>query len=445
MTDDVSSERRASHDSLDAEGIFYRRDGELWCEGLALSRIAGAVGTPCYVYSETAIRRRYAAFRSAFEDLDARIFYSVKANHNLAVLRLMRDLGAGVDVVSGGELHRAKLAGYGGVDIIFGGVGKRDDELTEALAAGVLLFNVESETELRRLDALAADRGVRAPIAVRVNPGVVSETHGYTQTGHYRTKFGVAWEDARSLYELAAALGNLEPVGIDAHIGSQILSLEPYRQAIQRLAEIADGLIRSGIGLRYFDIGGGFGLRHDGGPGLQPAGVAEVLKEATAGLEVSHLLEPGRWLIAPAGALLARVLYVKRLGDRLYYVTDTGSNDFLRPSYYDAYHPIAPLRAREGEVVADVVGPICETGDFLGRQRSLSPLEEGDLVAVGYAGAYGFVMSSNYNSRPRAAEVMVRGDEFRVVRRRETLAELVAAEEFGDYMERDWPHTTLRR
>lgn len=430
MTDSgASGERQASRGSLDSEGIFYRREGELFCEGLALSEIADGVGTPCYVYSETAIRRRYEAFRAAFAALDARIYYSVKANHNLAVLRLMRDLGAGVDVVSGGELHRAKLAGYRGAEIVFGGVGKRDDELAEALAAGVLLFNVESESELRRLDALAAERGATAAIAVRVNPGVVSETHGYTQTGHYRTKFGVAWEDARRVYELAAGLGNVEPAGIDAHIGSQILSLEPYRQAIQRLAGIAGDLMRGGIRLRYFDIGGGFGLRHDGGPGFEPATVAEVLREATAGLGVTHLLEPGRWLIAPAGALLARVLYVKRLGDRLYYVTDTGSNDFLRPSYYDAYHPIEPLRARHGEELADVVGPICETGDFLGRERTLPPLQEGDFVAVGYAGAYGFVMSSNYNSRPRAAEVMVSGDAFRVVRRRETLADLVAAEE----------------
>lgn len=429
MTDEVSRGGQGVRGSLDSEGIFQRRQGELWCEEVPLSRIAADVGTPCYVYSETAIRERYEAFRSAFAALEARVFYSVKANHNLEVLRLMRDLGAGVDVVSGGELYRARLAGFGGEDIIFGGVGKRDDELGDALSAGVSLVNVESEGELRRLNAVAAAGGVRAPVAVRVNPGVVSETHGYTQTGHYRTKFGVAWQDAERLYELAAGLGHVEPLGIDVHIGSQILSIEPYRQAIGRLAEVAAAVIRRGIPLRYFDIGGGFGLRHDGGPGLEPGAVADILREATAGLGVTHLLEPGRWLIAPAGALLARVLYVKRLGDRLYYVTDTGSNDFLRPSYYDAYHPIEPLRAGEGAAeVADVVGPICETGDFLGRERSLPRLAEGDLVAVGYAGAYGFVMSSNYNSRPRAAEVMVRGDAFRVVRRRETPADLVAAE-----------------
>jgi len=408
---------------------FQSRDGTLWCEDVPLPRIADEIGTPCYVYSETAIRQRYAAFSAAFAGLDARVFYSVKANSNLSLLRLIRSLGGGVDVVSVGELYRAELSGFAGPDIIFGGVGKRADEIEAALDVGVLLINVESEGELRRLNEVAGKVGTRAPVSLRVNPGVEPNTHAYTQTGHYRTKFGVALEDAPELYRLAAGLESVEPVGIDSHIGSQILSPAPYREAILRLADLARRIRDDGIDIRYFDIGGGYGLQHDGDDQFDLATLAEPLGEVAADLGVTCLMEPGRWLVAPAGVLLARVLYTKRLGDKLYYVTDTGSNDFLRPSYYNAYHPIQPVRARDGSTVADIVGPVCETGDFLGRDRSVPPLAEGDLIAVGFAGAYGFVMSSNYNSRPRAAEVMVCGDDFRIIRRRETLDDLVSAEQ----------------
>jgi diaminopimelate decarboxylase len=411
---------------------FHERDGELWCEEVPLSRIADEVGTPCYVYSETGVRQRYEMFSAAFTGVASRIFYSVKANHNLALLRLLRELGAGADVVSVGELYRVQLSGFQGSDIIFGGVGKRVDELEAALSAEVLIINVESEGELRRLNDVAGARGMQAPLAIRVNPGVEPDTHAYTQTGHYRTKFGVALEDAPELYDLAASLDHVKPVGIDAHIGSQILTTAPYREAILRLADLVRRVHESGVGLRYFDIGGGYGLEQHGDAEFDLATLAEPLGQVSSELGLTCLLEPGRWLVAPAGVLLATVLYTKRLGDRLYYVTDTGSNDFLRPSYYNAYHPIEPVRRRSGSTVADVVGPICETGDFLGRQRPIPPLSEGDLIAVGYAGAYGFVMSSNYNSRPRAAEVMVQGDTFRMVRRRETLADLVAAEQNED-------------
>lgn len=411
---------------------FHERDGELCCEGVPLSRIADEVGTPCYVYSETAVRQRYEMFSTAFTGIESRVFYSVKANHNLALLRLVRELGAGADVVSVGELYRVQLSGFQGPDIVFGGVGKRMDELEAALTAEALIINVESEGELRQLNDVAGARGMQAPVAIRVNPGVEPDTHVYTQTGHYRTKFGVALEDAADLYDLAASLEHVEPVGIDAHIGSQILTAAPYREAIFRLADLARRVLKAGVGLRFFDIGGGYGLEQHGDAEFDLATLAEPLGEVASALGLTCLLEPGRWLVAPAGVLLASVLYTKRLGDRLYYVTDTGSNDFLRPSYYDAYHLIEPVRRRSGSTVADIVGPICETGDFLGRERSVPPLFEGDLIAVGYAGAYGFVMSSNYNSRLRAAEVMVRDDTFRVVRRRETLADLVAAEEVED-------------
>lgn len=413
-----------------ASALFHERSGEIWCEGVPLSRIGEAVGTPCYVYSAGVLRERYRRLADAFRGTRHRVFYSVKANHNLGVLGVFRRLGAGADIVSGGELHRVRRAGFAGRDVVFGGVGKTPAELAAGLDAGVLLFNVESAGELRRLNASAESRGARAPIALRVNPGVTAETHAYTQTGHYATKFGVAWEEVEALYVEAAGLPGVDPIGIDVHIGSQILSPEPYRAAIGRVVELAERVRRRGIALRYLDVGGGFGVPYDGGAELDVGAVAAALGASASALDLECLLEPGRWLVAPAGVLLARVLDVKRLGERLYYVTDTGSNDFVRPSYYGAVHPIEPVRRAPVDSVADVVGPICETGDFLGRERRLPALREGDLLAVGFAGAYGFAMSSNYNSRPRAAEVIVDGDDWRIARRRETVEDLVAAESF---------------
>jgi diaminopimelate decarboxylase len=410
-------------------GCLNERDGELWCEGVRLSEIGDAVGTPCYVYSETSVRGRYAALSEAFAGVPSRIFYSVKANHNRALLGVFRELGAGADVVSLGELTRARRAGFAGADIVFGGVGKRRDELEAALADGLLMINVESESELRALSDLAAVRGVRAPVGIRVNPGIEAGGHAYTRTGHYRTKFGVAWEDAEALYELVAGLDGIEPVGIDAHIGSQIFSSEPYRRVLERLRELVLAIRARGHDVRYLDIGGGFGVPHEGGGGLDLQAVGEAAGAVAAELGLSVLIEPGRWLVAPAGILLARVLYAKQLGDRRFYVTDTGSNDFVRPSYYGAYHPVEAVRRAPTAGVADIVGPVCEAGDFLGLACEVPPLQEGDLLAVLFAGAYGFVMSSNYNSRPRAAEVLVRADGFRVVRRRETIDELMAAEQ----------------
>lgn len=416
----------------DFPDCLHERDGELCCEGVRLSEIGAAVGTPCYVYSETAVRARYAALAKAFEGVPARVFYSVKANHNRAVLEMFRDVGAGADVVSLGELARARRAGFAGDDIIFGGVGKRSDELEAALAEDVFMVNVESESELRALNELAVARGASARVAVRVNPGIEAGGHAYTRTGHYKTKFGVAWEDAEGLYELAAGLSGIEPIGVDAHIGSQIFSAEPYRQVMQRLGELVGAVRARGIELRYLDIGGGFGVSHEGGAGIDLQAVGDAARAVATEFELTLLVEPGRWLVAPAGILLARVLYAKQLGDQCYYVTDTGSNDLVRPSYYSAYHPVEVVRRAPATEVADIVGPVCEAGDFLALGCQLPPLQEGDLLAVLFAGAYGFVMSSNYNSRPRAAEVLASGDRYRVVRRRETIEELMAAEEPED-------------
>jgi diaminopimelate decarboxylase len=413
-------------------GNLHERGGELWCDGVRLSEIGEAVGTPCYVYSETTVRRRYAALAEAFEGVPSRVFYSVKANHNRAVLRVFRELGAGADVVSLGELIRARHAGFSGTDMVFGGVGKRVDELEAALAEGVLMINVESESELRALSELAVARGARAPVAIRVNPGIEAGGHAYTRTGHYKTKFGVAWEDAAALYELAARLDGIEPVGVDAHLGSQISSAEPYRQVLERLGELVRAIRARGHDVRYLDMGGGFGVPHEGGAGLDVRAVGKAAAAVAGELGLTVFIEPGRWLVAPAGVLLARVLYVKKLGERRFYVTDTGSNDLVRPSYYSAYHPVEAVRRAPAAGVADVVGPVCEAGDFLALGCPMPALRAGDLLAVLFAGAYGHVMSSNYNSRPRAAEVLVRDDRYQVVRRRETIDELMAAEESPD-------------
>jgi diaminopimelate decarboxylase len=411
---------------------LHQRNGELWCEGVRLSEIGDSVGTPCYVYSETTVRRRFAVLAEAFEGIPARVFYSVKANHNRALLRVFRDLGAGADVVSLGELVRARRAGFAGADIVFGGVGKRLDELEAALAEDVFMINVESASELRALSELAVARNARARVAVRVNPGIEAGGHAYTRTGHYKTKFGVAWEDAEALYELAADLDGIEPIGVDAHLGSQIFSAEPYGRVLERLGELVKAIRGSGIELRYLDIGGGFGVPYEGGAGIDLPAVGDAARAVAAEFELTLLVEPGRWLVAPAGVLLARVLYAKQLGEQRYYVTDTGSNDLVRPSYYSAYHPVEVVRRAPATDVADIVGPVCEAGDFLALGCEVPPLREGDLLAVLFAGAYGLVMSSNYNSRPRAAEVLVHADRYRVVRRRETIEELMAAEELDD-------------
>ena len=420
--------RGESGPALERVGGLREADGELWCEGVRLAEIAAAFGTPSFVYSEATIRQRYASFAAAFDQVPCRVCFSAKANHNLSILRLMRELGAGLDVVSLGELYRARQAGFAGPEIVFGGVGKRVDELEAALSAAVLMINVESEGEVRRLDRLAARLGVRAPLAVRVNPGVEAGKHSFTQTGHYKTKFGVAWEAAVGLYQLISDLANVEAVGIDAHIGSQILSAEPYQRTLLRLDALLADLGGRGIKLEYLDIGGGFGVAYEGEEEIDLASVATVAAQVCSKFDLTCIVEPGRWLIAPAGLLLTRVQYVKKLGEQTYCVTDAGSNDFLRPSYYGARHPIEAVRRGAPAIVADVVGPVCETGDFLGRDCSLPEIHEDDLLAVLYAGAYGAVMSSNYNSRPRAAEVLVDGAVAHLVRRREEVPELFAGE-----------------
>ena len=409
---------------------FHRAGGPLRCEDVDISAIADAVGTPVFIYSAGEIRSQYEALNAALSRARHRIHYSVKANSNLAVLALLRSLGAGVDIVSGGELYRAKTAGFTGADIVFSGVGKTDAELLEALAAQVKLVNVESEGELRRLSALAAGQGARAPVALRVNPEVTIETpHRYTRTGGRGDKFGIPYDLALEVGRLALELPGIALQGLDMHIGSQIQDITPYRSGVQRLLGLADDLRRAGATqLRYLDVGGGLAVTYDAeaAANVQSFATAMVGAAAESGLEL--IVEPGRYLVGNAGALITRVLDRKHSGGKSYVVVDAGMNDLLRPSHYHAFHRIEAVSPRGGTEVADVVGPVCESGDFLALDRKIDAAMPGDLMAVRSAGAYGYSMASNYNSRPRAAEVLVDGDRFAVISARESYPDLIRQE-----------------
>ncbi|HEY8470067.1 MAG TPA: diaminopimelate decarboxylase [Longimicrobiales bacterium] len=411
---------------------FHYRDGKLYCEGVPAEELVAAFGTPLYVYSRQGIVRRFRELDRAFAPLDRLIAYSVKANGNLAILRLLAAEGAGADIVSGGELYRALAAGVPADRIVFSGVGKTVTEMAAALEAGVYGFNVESEGELRALSELASAMGVTAPVALRINPDIESPTpHHYTRTGHRATKFGIPSEDARRLYHLAAELPGLRVRGIDVHIGSQIVEAEPYRQALLHVLEHVEVLRSDGIALEYLDLGGGFGVAYDEGEAESDAQqLAELVAPLMAPSGLRLVLEPGRYIVGRAGVLLTRVLYIKDMGPRTFVITDAGMNDLLRPSHYSSYHRVDPAERHpeRGTIRADVVGPICESGDFLALDREIERPAEGELLAVGTVGAYGFSMASTYNARPRPAEVLVDGETFRLIRRRETYEDLVRGE-----------------
>ncbi len=414
------------------EDPFRFARGKLHCEDVSVEELVAAYGTPLYVYSRNTIVDRFRELDRAFEDADRLIAYSVKANGNLSVLRLLAAEGAGADIVSGGELHRALLAGIPADRIVFSGVGKSVAEMAAALEAGIYGFNVESEGELRALSALAAAAGRDAPIALRINPDIESPTpHAYTRTGHRATKFGIPSEDALRLYRLAAKLPGIRVRGVDVHIGSQILDVEPYRRALVHVLELVEAIRREGIALEYLDLGGGFGVAYDDGSDAMAAEFARTLLPHVAGTGLRLVLEPGRYIVGPAGALLTRVLYIKEMGGKTFVITDAGMNDLLRPSHYAGYHGVEPAeRHPEREVIRlDVVGPVCETGDFLALDRPLERPAEGELLAIRTAGAYGFSMASQYNARVRPAEVLVDGSTFRLIRRRETYEDLVRGEE----------------
>ncbi len=410
------------------ERPFRYGGGELCCEGVALADIAERYGTPTYIYSAGAIRSAYAALDAAFAALPHRVCYSVKANPNLAVCSLLAGLGAGADVTSGGELARALRAGFQPSSIVLAGVGKSREEMQQALAAGIGLFSVESEGELRLLSEVAQTMRLRAPVALRVNPDVDPRTHPYITTGLARNKFGVPLSDARYLYDLAGQLPGISISGVGMHIGSQIEDLIPMIEATRSLAALARDLLGAGHPLRYLDIGGGFAIPYGEEMPDPPVRLAREIEPLVRSLGLTLLTEPGRSLVGGAGALLLRVLYRKRNGARKFIIADGGMNALLRPSLYGARHKLLPVREGAGETEADVVGPVCESADFLSRDVPVPDVQPDELLAVLDAGAYGFAMSSEYNGRPRPAEVLIDRGVACLVRRRQTYDEMMALE-----------------
>ncbi|KAB5622632.1 diaminopimelate decarboxylase [Pseudomonas sp. MH2] len=407
---------------------FNYRDGELFAEGVALSAIAERFGTPTYVYSRAHIEGQYRSYTDALQGVEHLVCFAVKANSNLGVLNLLARLGAGFDIVSGGELERVLAAGGRADRVVFSGVGKTREDMRRALEVGVHCFNVESTDELERLQVVAAEMGKVAPVSLRVNPDVDAGTHPYISTGLKENKFGIAIADAEAIYVRAAQLPNLDVVGVDCHIGSQLTTVDPFLDALDRLLDLVDRLADCGIHLRHLDLGGGVGVRYRD---EQPPLVADYIKairERVGARDLALVFEPGRYIVANGGVLLTRVEYLKHTEHKDFAIIDAAMNDLIRPALYQAWMGVSAVKPREGEGRAyDLVGPICETGDFLAKDRQLN-LAEGDLLAVQSAGAYGFVMSSNYNTRGRCAEILVDGDQAFEVRRRETIAELFAGE-----------------
>jgi diaminopimelate decarboxylase len=408
---------------------FERVGGELQCDGVSLAAVAEHHGTPLFVYSRAAIEEAWRGYETAFAAVPHRICYAVKANGNGRILSLLAGLGAGADIVSGGEMRAALRAGFAPERIVFAGVGKTDEELSLGLERGIGEFNVESEEEIERLAAEAAGRGRVARLSLRVNPDIDPRTHPYISTGLREAKFGVPIARAPEILRRARETPGVRVVGLQCHLGSQIMDLAPLGAAARDLSALSRRLMDEGFALETIDLGGGLGVDYESGGGPDPGDLAAQILPALAGLPLTLVVEPGRSLVAGAGVLLTRVLYVKETGDRRFVIVDAGMNDLLRPALYQAFHRVEPVRSRGGgSIEADVVGPVCETGDFLARGRRIERPEPGDWVAVRDAGAYGFVMSSRYNLRPRAAEVLVEGGEARLIRRRETFEDMIETE-----------------
>ncbi len=424
---------------------FAYRNNRLFAENVDVTVLADLYGTPCYVYSRAALEERWHAFDQAFAGCRHLVCYAVKANSNLAVLNLLARLGSGFDIVSGGELERVLAAGGEPDKVIFSGVGKTTAEMRRALEVGILCFNVESEAELDRLSQVAARLGRRAPISLRVNPDIDARTHPYISTGLAENKFGIDITSAREVYRRAAAMPHIEVLGVDCHIGSQLTEIEPFVEALERVLALVDGLQDDGITLRHMDLGGGLGIRYSDEVAAEPAHYAAALLPQLKNRDYQILIEPGRAIVGNAGILLTRVEYIKHSRHKNFVIVDAAMNDLMRPALYEAYHAIRPVQERSSDVhgptsvaagrmpgaveeqIYDVVGPVCESGDFLGRERRLA-VQADDLLAIFSAGAYGMSMSSNYNTRPRVAEIMVDEARHHLVRARETVAELFAGE-----------------
>jgi diaminopimelate decarboxylase len=420
---------------------FIYKDNELYCESVAIADIAKTVGTPFYLYSNATLAHHFNTFDKSFGELPHLTCFAVKACSNLAVLRLFSTLGGGADIVSGGELYRSLKAGIDPRRIIYSGVGKTEEELRYGLVSGILMFNVESEQELEKLQQVALEQELVAPVSFRINPDVDPKTHAYISTGLAKNKFGIPLEQAEKVYLRAREMSHIKILGVSCHIGSQLTEISPFTEALRKVKQFVNRLGTLGITIDYLDLGGGLGVRYHDEKPPHPQEYARALKEEMEGLQCTLILEPGRVIVSNAGILISRVLYTKRTRSKKFVIVDAAMNDLARPSLYDAHHDILPVNRKTGQEtdedmeIADVVGPICETGDFLARDRKLPVFGQGDLMAVMTSGAYGFTMSSNYNSRPRAAEVLVKDDQFHVIRERENYETLIRDENIPYFLE----------
>ena len=415
--------------------FFEYKNHQLHCEGIPIEQIAAKVGTPFYLYSYHTLVRHFTVFDKAFNGIPHLVCYSAKANSNLALLRLFVNLGGGVDVVSGGELYRALKGGADPQKVVFSGVGKRVDEIEYALKMGILMFNIESSQELQVINEVAGRIGKKANVAIRVNPDIDPKTHPYISTGLKQNKFGIDILRAQMAYRLASQLPYLKIVGIDCHIGSQLIEVEPIIEALRKLKQLVENLRKEEMEIHYLDLGGGLGITYEDEEPPHPMEYASNILEEIKGFGCTLILEPGRVIVGNAGILVSKVLYTKENEEKRFVIVDAGMNDLVRPSYYGSYHQILPVKeeTRE-EIVADVVGPICESSDFLAKGRKMLKVNPGELIAVMSAGAYGFSMSTNYNSRPRVAEVIVRDDQMFVIRRRENYEDLIRGEEIPEFL-----------
>ena len=414
---------------------FEYQNEELFCEQVPVTRIADAVGTPFFLYSHATLKRHFNIFNSSFDGVDRLVCYSAKANSSMAILSLLSQLGAGLDIVSGGELYRGLKAGFDPQKIVYSGVGKRVDEIDYALDTGILMFNIESLQELELVNERAAALNTTAAVAIRVNPDVDPKTHPYISTGLKKNKFGIGVDDALEGYRAALDLSNVRLIGVDCHIGSQITEARPFMDALKNLRQLIEALARMNIHISYLDMGGGLGITYNDEAPPDPGAYAKAIKEAMGDLTIKLILEPGRVIVGNAGILVTRTLYRKQGGNKEFIITDAAMNDLMRPALYDAFHDIRPVKLIQApSIKADVVGPICESSDFLARDRHMVDAQQGDLLAVMTAGAYGFVMSSNYCSRRRAAEVMVDGQNFYVIKEREAYEDLIAGESIPPFL-----------
>jgi diaminopimelate decarboxylase len=410
---------------------FEYRHGELYCEQVPVSRIAKELGTPCYVYSHATLVRHFRAYDSAFKNIPHVIAFAMKANSNLAILRLMAKEGSGADIVSGGELFRALKAGVPASKIVFAGVGKAPDEIRDALKADILMFNVESPAELHAINEVAAAVGRKARVALRINPDIDPKTHPYISTGFKKSKFGIAADRAMEEFALASSLSHIEVVGVHAHIGSQLTEVAPFIEALKKIVTLIQDLHGQGVSIRYLNIGGGLGITYSDEKPPLPQDLSDAILPLVQNLKLTLVMEPGRVIVGNAGILVTKALYRKEGEAKTFVIVDAAMNDLIRPSLYGAYHEIRPVdeeAGRRAKQQVDIVGPVCESGDFLAKDRMLAAVKPGELLAVMSAGAYGFVMASNYNSRPRVPEALIKDGEIHVIRARETYEDLIKGE-----------------